>query len=188
MKKPPKIIAICSPRPQCGKSTVCRIIQDELGYKRIPFAEPLKLMCRPLFKALGYDDARIARFENGDKTDLVIGRTVRHWYQTLGTEWGRDCIDKDLWTLAWRGAVRTAFEEGWPGVVADDIRFSNELAAVDKEKGRLWRVTRQAAPDLESYHSSEGQLNHVAANLTIDNDYETADELREALMPVLFPR
>jgi hypothetical protein len=42
---------------------------------------------------------------------------------TLGTEWGRDLVHADIWTRLW-----AARAECFPLVVADDVRFPNEVA------------------------------------------------------------
>ena len=65
------------------------------GFLCLPFAAPLKAM----FAALGIapaprDDPRVWR---ETPHPLLCGRTPRQALQTLGTEWGRDCIGDDVW-------------------------------------------------------------------------------------------
>ena len=62
--------------------------------------------------------------------DLLCGKTPRQAMQLLGTEWGRDLISPDFWVSAWSAAVDRALTGGAIGIVADDCRFLNEVAAI----------------------------------------------------------
>lgn len=80
--------------------------------------------------------------------------------QHLGTEWGRQEVDQDIWIDA---LIRTAErvllgyeydkETGFSGektdppigVVVSDVRFSNELTRIKEVKGRVIQVTRESA-------------------------------------------
>ena len=57
-------------------------------------------MLRKLLACPGADAGMIRRMIDGDlkeaPTPLFEGRTPRHAMQTLGTEWGRDRIGRDL--------------------------------------------------------------------------------------------
>lgn len=185
--KLPKIIGIYSSAPQCGKSSVAGWLVEEHNFARIPFAKVLKEMCRPLFAALGYSVIDIHHFETGDKTDFIQvgeseigtacdGATVRHIYQTLGTDWGRKLISHDLWIAAWKRSVETALEQHhFAGVVADDLRFRNELVALRGIGGRMWSVHRPGTKRPNG-HSSEGQLDEEDTDFMIQND-KTLEEL-----------
>lgn len=94
--------------------------------------------------------------------------------QHLGTEWGRQEIDQNIWidTL-----LRTAEKvlEGWqydkergfsntrgtppPGVVVSDVRFSNELDRTKAVGGKIIKVTRQSA---SSKAQKLGISNHLS--------------------------
>jgi hypothetical protein len=152
---------------------------DTHGYLRIPFAQTLKEMARPLFAALGYTPEQIKAFEEGDKTDKIrVGTknvTVRHIYQQLGTEWGRERISPVLWIVAWQARVAAALDSPkTPGVVVDDLRFPNEAAAVRRLSGRIWFVHRPDAHSEES-HASEGQITINNADHVVDNSTTLAE-------------
>lgn len=162
----PKFIALYSDRPQSGKSTVAQWLVDNRGFIRVPFGEPLKLMCRPLFESLGYGPQEIHKFENGDKKNIIFecDKTVRHIYQSLGTEWGRKLIHPDLWVKAWGHMMLTKILQGGEsvkGVVADDCRFLNEWDYVHGIGGQLIEIKRDDAP-LPPMHASEGNLRGMA--------------------------
>lgn len=65
------------------------------------------------------------------------GRSARHAMQTLGTEWGRECIGPDFWCRAWLATLPDA-----PAVIADDVRFANEARAVLDRGGVIIRIIR----------------------------------------------
>lgn len=80
--------------------------------------------------------------------------------QHLGTEWGRECVDPDIWINSlisttdqilkgYKYDRETGFSgERVPpprGVVVSDVRFANELKCIKKADGRIVKVTRKAA-------------------------------------------
>ncbi len=176
----PKIVGVYSDAPQSGKSSVAGWLVEENGYLRLPFAKVLKDMCKPLFAALGYSVVDIHRFETGDKTDFIeitndgihlpSGCTVRHIYQCLGTDFGRKMIDPAIWITAWRRSVKQALDDHhYPGVVADDLRYPNEMAALREIGGQAWSVRRPGAVRPNG-HESEGQLDCENADFAIENN------------------
>src|SRR5699024_8911126 len=118
----------------------------DFGYERVRFAGPLKAM----LKALGLTDAQVDGDQKEVPSDLLRGLTPRWAMQTLGTEWGRNCIHPNLWVSAWKASI-----VGKPRVVVDDLRFPNEEAAVRDLGGVVWRVERPGVG--ESSHASESQ-------------------------------
>jgi hypothetical protein len=148
-----KIIGLYSPAPQSGKSTVASELEKR-GYVIVPFAETLKLMLIPMLESLGYDKYG-ANYLVCQAKQVVVGDagvSVRHMLQTLGTEWGRQCIHPEIWVRCWKGrALRHA------AVVADDVRFPNEAAMIKLLGGEMWRIDRPDVPR-EHGHASEGSL------------------------------
>lgn len=109
---------------QSGKTTAANYIERVYGIRRKHIAEPLRGMLKPLLSANGIPDDMIHRYLEGDLKENVIpeiGRSGRHLQITLGTEWGRNLVDKALWARTWRRGVR-------PGdrVMNDSVRFPNE--------------------------------------------------------------
>lgn len=136
-----------------GKTTAANRLVEVHGYTRTRFADPLKNMLR----ALGLTDAEIEGDRKEQPCELLGGRTPRHAMQTLGTEWGRDLIDPDLWTRAWQHAL-DLLPHGVP-VVVDDCRFFNEEQAVHALGGIVVLVDRPGAgaKGIAANHNSEGQ-------------------------------
>lgn len=187
------IIALISPCPGCGKSTVAKYLTQNKPSTLIPLAAPLKKMLATLLEDfdIGQDDIR--RYINGDWKERPIPEipgnpTARFLMQTLGTEWGRNLVHEDLWVQAWtRKTARYCL-----AVVVDDVRRLNEYNALPG--AQVWRITSKKA--LKAYreslprtfwhrllritpkhgHASEGELNSVPVNAEIAND-GTLDEL-----------
>jgi len=174
-----RIIGLYSPAPQCGKSSVAGIL-SEREIIPVPFAGTLKDMIVPMLVALGYDYPRAWQLVLHDKQYVVpeIGVSVRHMLQTLGTEYGRQCLRPDVWLICWRKKA-----ERFGSVVADDVRFTNEADLIRSMGGELWLV-RRAGVQRTTNHASEGGLDDYNFDRVIDND-GTLDELRSKVMAAL---
>lgn len=137
-----------------GKSTLARHLVDCHAAIRIPFAKPLKSMLLDLLAAQGLDIAVAMRMIDGDlkevPSEVFGGRTTRHAMQTLGTEWGR-ALSPTFWVDAWRRSVFRSHSVAAVTdmrrlvVVADDVRFPEEVAAIRGLGGIIVRVDRPGA-------------------------------------------
>ncbi len=163
----PSLIALYSPAPQSGKSTVAKHLEFHYGYTRVPFASILKEMARPIFFSLGYSLEDICEFETTNKERMLpeIGVTPRRIYQTLGTEWGRMMINNELWIKLWEAKVSRLDR-----VVVDDMRFPNEYDKVKALGGLTIKVQRDDVEQVMYNHVSEGSLNSAAFDYTILNN------------------
>jgi dephospho-CoA kinase len=87
----PRLIGLVGVR-RSGKDTAAQIL-DNIGYRNIKFAEPLKAMLRTYLEYAGVNANHIERIIDGDLKEAsreVFGhRSARYAMQTLGTEWGR---------------------------------------------------------------------------------------------------
>lgn len=153
------LIGIYSSTPQQGKSTVAQYLVDNHNFVRVPFASVLKAMMEPVLSSLGVN---VDELYYGDKSRVLYnGKTLRHALQTLGTEWGRKCIGEGFWAHLWRKETSEWINAGCH-VVAEDMRFPNEFAAVKGLGGWTWKVTRPGAQAPTNGHASEGALDgHV---------------------------
>ena len=181
----PRLIALYSPAPGSGKSTVAEHLESR-GFQTVKFAGPLKDMVRVLlFDHCGIDHATTERYVDGDLKEEVIpeiGVTSRRIQQSLGTEWGRDLIREDLWVHLTRQTVARHLSAG-RSVVIDDMRFQNEWMMVRDLRGQVIRIDRPSLSAPEYGHRSEGGLNNVPMTL-VTND-GTVDDLRLAVDRVL---
>jgi hypothetical protein len=165
----PTLIAI-SGLKGAGKSTIARILQDDYKFHRIGFADPLKRM----LAAIGLSHAELYGELKETPHELLVGRTPRHAMQTLGTEWGRNCIGQDFWTAIWRGIVREELRHNYR-VVCDDLRFLNEAVVVKALGGSIWRVHRPKMELNGDSHQSELEQSRLPFDLRFSNDGSQGD-------------
>lgn len=149
-----------------GKSEVARVLMREAGFDRVKFADPLKNMLRTMLRDIGHTAEDVERYIEGDLKEKEVdgvGVTARRLMVTLGTEWGRECIAKDLWIRLW--SARAAM---FRNVVADDVRFPNEVDAIRERGGEIWQVVRPNVGRGDGAHVSE--MLEVEADRVIHND------------------
>ena len=176
----PKLIALYSPTPGCGKSTVARHIGRKHNYATLRFASPLELMLESLLMTAGRYTYREIKFFLHDPVGKTIpiqrlpGKpTGRHLKRTLGEEWGRQCNCPQFWAYIWKERAERILAKGmW--IICDDLRRIEELDAVLDLGGEAWRIDRpghEATPD-EDGHASDGALEeyHQIWHQRIRND------------------
>ena len=144
-------IAFWSSTPQQGKSTAAKFLVDNFDYMKISFADPLRFMIERLLHSSGYSYNEIHWFLNEGKEQNieVLGASYRHLARTLGTEWGRNLIDPDIW-------VRIAEQKiihAQTLICIDDVRFPNELRLLRHYDFRLVKIVRNTFR--EDSHSSD---------------------------------
>lgn len=155
---PMRLIGIAGPA-RAGKDTLCSYMLDNLDgiWLRSSFADPLKEMLR----AIGVDCS--------DDTKAVVsddyGVTPRHMMQTLGTEWGRQTIDNDIWVKAF------ARLNAGKCVIVPDVRFENEAELV-REHGVLIHLVGRGG--IEGDHVSENAIEFKPGDIVIDNSRDLA--------------
>ena len=146
-----------------GKSTAAQYLVERHGFERVRFAGRLKDMMR----ALGLSEREIEGDLKEKPCALLAGKTPRYAMQTIGTEWGRDIIDHDLWVRVW--ADRVAKLPAGKPVVVDDCRFPNEAATVRALGGNIVRIMRPGA-GTSSAHLSETHTHEMRPDITLRND------------------
>lgn len=156
-----------------GKTTAADVLIGA-GWHRVKFAAPLKAMIEALYASAGLSASEIARKIEGDlkevPCDILNGKTPRHAMQTLGTEWGRELIDSDLWLSIAAARIVQLMALGHR-VVVDDVRFENEGALIQSLGGLVLELRRGQR---SSGHASESG---VCANIIYDNS-GSLDHLR----------
>ena len=145
---------------RAGKSTVARYLVEQYGFAEVSFAAP---MYRGLATMLGIDvgdlqsealkDQPIAWLGNSTTHEPV---TPRYLLQTLGTEWGRDMVRKDLWLILLKRAIdRVSAMRPIAGVVVSDVRRDEEAELVLARGGELWGVRRMEIATAVRAHETE---------------------------------
>lgn len=156
-------------RKRSGKDTAALAVRAT----RVAFAGALKHMLRALLQYQEVDEATIERMIEGDlkevPTPFLNGHTPRHAMQTLGTEWGRDCMGEDVWVnIAHNLAVN------YQDVVIADVRFPNEAASIRDRGGVVVRISRPDNPANDD-HPSEAMIDKLQVDADVVNDGSIED-------------
>jgi len=173
----PSLISLYSPSMQSGKSVVANTLVADCDYHLVKFADPLKSMVREFLSMTGAPKPLIEEMLEGSMKEKPIpglGVSTRHLMQTLGTEWGRDQVHRDLWVNLTRHTIE---QHGVLGhnVVIDDMRFPNELEMVTELGGHVVRVDRTGTSRYAG-HTSEGLLDSYP--MTTINNAGSKEELQ----------
>lgn len=187
-----QVIGLCGPAG-AGKSTVATLLMGQ-GFEVVPFAKPLKDMLR----VLGVPEACLTGTPEQKESplDLFGGKSARYAMQTLGTEWGRNCIASDFWARAWLRAVqcrvnrsqsaRLTLSAVIKGIVADDVRFQQEVDAIRMLGGRVVCVVRSDEDfSRRPEHASEN-FAAIKPDIILKNDGSLAD-LRQKVVRMQEP-
>lgn len=155
-----------------GKDTVADHLEAQHHFERAAFADTLKDMLAVLLSALGADYAHLTEPRLKAAVMPQVGRSARHLMQTLGTEWGRRLIGRDLWVHALAHQLGLGdLPRSSPvhdRIVITDVRFPEEAAWLETVGGILVRVHR---PGLEHMaHESEAHIAHMRPSHVILND------------------
>ena len=135
-------------RARSGKDTVANFIVAAIGGYRYSFADPIRAMLAPL----GVDMSDPYWQARKEEPIPALGVSPRRMMQTLGTEWGRQLINPDLWLIM---AHQRLLLNG-PGMVIPDVRFDNEAAWIRKHGGRIIHVIRPETKAVEAHASEDG--------------------------------
>ena len=125
---------------QSGKTTAALYLEKKYGIRRKHIAEPLRAMLAVLLTANGMKADEITRYLEGDLKEQVIpclGVTSRYAQITIGTEWGRELINENLWANTWAAGVADG-----ESVMNDSVRFPNEAAAIRQLGGFVIMIKR----------------------------------------------
>lgn len=139
-------------RAGVGKSTAAHYLNAVHGFTRMRFAGPLKDMLR----ALGLSERELEGDLKEKPCALLGGQTPRFAMQRLGSEWGRDLIHPELWTVILQERARALLAAGH-SVCVEDVRFPNEVAAIKALGGRIIRIRNFDINGTPDAHPSETQ-------------------------------
>lgn len=155
------ILGLCG-AAGAGKGSVALRLVKQHGYVSRSLADPL-YEAVSIFTGLSVEELQDRR----RKEEILpgLGMSPRRMLQTLGTEWGRNIVSRDIW-------VHHLFRRvGASDVVVADVRFLNEAQAIRRAGGTIWRVTRGSTclKDDAAAHASEHDLNGFSADEVIEN-------------------
>lgn len=165
-----RVIALYSPVPQSGKSTIADHLEAEHGYARLKFAGVLKDLTHQFLLNLGIADlADRQRMVDGDLKDKLIPGlpfTPRDWQIMIGD--GGRALHQDLWVEMVLNHARHCVASGQSCVV-DDMRFPNEFRKLNLS-GLPVHFVRVIRPGATTDVINEGQLEQEFFDRRITND------------------
>lgn len=194
-----KILGV-SGKAGAGKDTFADALVEQ-GFVKVSQADPMKRFC---FEVLGVSEAALwgPSAERNRPIAHLGGLTARHALQTLGTEWGRACFE-DMWIEYALRVARTLLspviecDRPWKytpqrglylgeeheaparGVVISDVRFANEMNAIKRCGGRVFRIRRPSTLEgAAASHASECEQDEIpdsAFDVVIENSRTVAD-------------
>ncbi|SFK75318.1 Dephospho-CoA kinase [Nitrosomonas aestuarii] len=168
----------------CGKNTVADYLSNHHGYLQMSFAERLKASLSAMLDIPAY------KFEHRTFKETVlprIGKTPREMLQTLGTEYGRDMVNPDLWVILLHEKIlKQADRDPNRSIVITDVRFENEASYIRSSGGTIWHIERPNNPHrISSNHESEKPVSRRDGDCMIMND-GTLEDLRGLLNDTSF--
>jgi hypothetical protein len=171
MAKYRMIVALFGPQ-QVGKTTAANSLVEHHGFVRVAFAEPIYRMVGALLNLSVEEVRKLPK----DKRMAALGyRTLRYTLQTLGTEWGREFMGRNLWVDAARREIQGYTESG-KSVVIDDLRFKGEYEMLRVFDCRFVRLHREGAPHQEwETHRSELDWYSFESHADITNPPDGAE-------------
>ena len=170
-----KIIAIAG-RAQSGKSTVAAHLKTR-NFTEDSFAAPIR---KCVAHILGIS---LTQLESCKEQYLgPFDCTPRKMMQTLGTEWGREMIQNDLWIASLQERIR----HEPTSIVISDLRFENEASILRLMGAEIWHIDRPGYIVADS-HKSEAGIMQMPHDYTLVND-GTEDDLRDRADELLVAR
>jgi hypothetical protein len=166
----------------CGKDTAALGLM-RLGYENLKFAAGMKDMLHNLVQMQGCPRDWSDRMFEGDLKEVpsayLNGKTPRHALETLGTEWGRNCMGANIWVEIALNQMKSH-----PKVVVSDLRFFGEFDGLQAQKFFIVRIEREGCRPTSS-HQSQMEMDLIKADLTVINEQAGPEEFRLAFMESL---
>ena len=172
-----------------GKDTVAQMLIQKWAvaghrYDAMAFADPIRAMCNAFLLYAGVDKPGRYLVDRQLKEAVIpeIGVSYRHLAQTLGTEWGQQCIGRSVWINALEKCLcrlQAARRRQVTHIVVSDVRFAAEADWLRSQGGVIWRIERAGIEPVRE-HASESDMAAIKPNRVIRND-GTIDDLRQSI-------
>lgn len=163
-----------------GKDTAALYLNNTYDLHHYAFAAPLRRMVEALIGKCHWDDR-----EWKERTIDWIGKSPRQLLQTLGTEWGREQVNSELWV---RKAEHVRQQLGsarfrCAGMVISDVRFPNEAEWLVAAGGILIELRRGSAAGVAAHVSEQHDLSRFVHHVVENNG--TRRDLHERLNAIV---
>jgi len=150
-----------------GKDTVAGHLHRQHQFFPMAFADPLREGIKAMF---GLGEWNFTP-EGKERVVAWIGKSPRELLQTLGTQWGRDLVHRQIWCRHMHRRLQE-YQDNWAAsVVIPDVRFVDEARFIHSHGGVIWRVIRPGAETTaHSDHTSEQEQQRIVADVELLND------------------
>lgn len=154
------LLGLCGAK-RSGKDTVASILVEEHGFKRLAFADAIRDALYAL-DPIVIEELNVTEVYSYRLTELVDSAgwedakkvpEVRRLLQHMGFEAIRQ-FDDNFWV----DVVFKQIDDVDENYVITDVRFLNEVQAVEAYDGTVYRVRRDSAENHGDTHTSETQL------------------------------
>lgn len=160
-----ELIALTGPQ-QVGKTTAASSLARNHDFVHLSFADPIYAMIAAL---MGVDIEEIRLLDKNEPRRELEGKNLRYALQTLGTEWGRKLVGKNLWLNNCILRAQKCMKHG-KSVVVDDCRFLNEYQAIKQAGAKIVRLKREdMPPQTNPGHGSEVEWPKFDPDATVLN-------------------
>lgn len=156
-------------RKGVGKDTAADFLVSTFGYHKRAFADPIKETITRLFRL----SPSQLEGDNKEVIDPRHGLSPRQMMQRFGTDMFRNMIKDSFWVDYF---VEWYREHHDSDVVVPDVRFQNEVDAIQNLGGMVILVKRTSSESLDRHtlcdkHESETGVNHLEGiDYIIQND------------------
>jgi len=171
-----RIVGLAGPKG-VGKSTFANQLVFEYYQEGLEDIVRIMSFATPLKEMLGSIVHEDYIKEDKEKIIPHLGVSARHCLQTLGTEWGRNSINSEIWINIAKHRISESEAQVF---IIDDVRFDNEAKMILDMGGEVWNLTRDSIGGGDE-HISEAGVSKELITKEIDLNEEKATQEEDSL-------
>lgn len=168
-----------------GKDTVRQILEGRAGFTGIAFADPVREMLGVLLDNCQVHRSWMVDRDKKEQPMPKIDASYRKMAQTLGTDWGCNMVDPDLWVKVAAARIDILDKTARAGIVVSDVRYPNEAAMIKERGGHIWHILRPGVQPVRE-HSSEQHIRTIPYDYVIDNQSSIQNLIHATKMALVY--